>query len=66
MEERAYETIRLLPRGELEAFAVRAALHLHEHRRDSEVNRLFLVALTGFLLGALVAAAGFLFGVSLG
>lgn len=66
MEERAYEAIRRLPRGQLEAFAVRALLTLHEHRRDRDSSRVFVVALTGFLLGALVAAAGFLLGTSLG
>lgn len=66
MEERAYEAVQLWPREELEAFAVRAATHLREHRKERELSRIFLVALTGFLAGALVATAGFLFGASLG
>lgn len=66
MEERAYETVRLLPRGDLEAFAVRAALSLRDHRKELDSSRLFLAALTGFLLGALVASAGFFFGANLG
>lgn len=66
MEQQAFESVRLLPRGDLEAFAVRAALCLRDHRKELDSSRLFLVALTGFLLGALVASAGFLFGASLG
>lgn len=66
MEQRALDDIRLLPRGDLEAFAIRAALHIRHARHELEAGRLFLVALTGFLLGALVASAGFLLGANLG
>lgn len=66
MEDRAYETIRLLPRDELEAFAVRAAVHIGKSRRELESNRLFVAVLTAFVLGVLVASSGFLFGASLG
>lgn len=66
MEERTYEAIRTWPREVLEAFAMRAALHLREHQRVRDANDVFLVALTGFLAGVLVTAAGFAFGVSLG
>lgn len=65
MEERAYEAIRRLPRGQLEAFALRAVVTLHEHRNELDPSRVFLAALAGFLSGAVVAAAGFLFGTSL-
>ncbi|MCA3554265.1 hypothetical protein [Aestuariivirga sp.] len=66
MEERAFETIRLLPRRELEAFAVRAAVHIRDARREAEAGRFFSAILVGFLLGALVTSAAFLLGASLG
>lgn len=66
MEERAFESIRLLPRSELETFALRAIAHLRDSRREREAGHFFVALLTGFVLGALVAAAGFLAGASLG
>ena len=65
MEEKAFMAIRLLPREELESFAVRAALHMRESHKELESGRFFSVLLAGFALGALVAAAGFLIGASL-
>lgn len=66
MEEQAYETIRMWSREDLESFAVRAAVRLREHHRERDSNRIFIVTLAGFLAGAFVSAAGFLFGASLG
>lgn len=66
MEERSFETIRLLPRRDLEAFALRAAVHLRETRHEVESSRFFSAVLMGFLLGAIVASAAFLIGSSLG
>lgn len=66
MEQRALDEIRLLPRGDLEAFAIRAVLQIRHAQDELEAGRLFLVALTGFLLGVLVAGAGFLLGSNLG
>lgn len=66
MEEQAVNTIRLLPRSDLEAVAIRAASHLRDNRKELEASRHFLAVLTGFLLGVLVATAGFLVGASLG
>lgn len=65
MSDRAFETIRVLPRHELEAFAHRALLRIRQDSRETEVDRLFMSALVGFLIGALVTAAGFLAGASL-
>ncbi|MEI7601450.1 MAG: hypothetical protein WCJ41_19305 [Aestuariivirga sp.] len=65
MEEKAFMAIKLLPREELESFAVHAALHMRENHRELESGRCFSVLLVGFALGALVAAAGFLIGASL-
>lgn len=66
MEEQAFETIRLLPRRELEAFALRAAVHMRETQKEVESSRFFSAVLMGFMLGALVASAAFLVGSSLG
>ena len=65
MEEQAFETIRLLPRRDLEAFALRAAVHVRETRREVESTRDFSAVLMGFLLGTLVASAAFITGSSL-
>lgn len=66
MEERAIETIRLLPRSDLEAFALRAVTHMRQNRAEVEKGHFFSAVLMGFLLGALVASAAFLVGTSLG
>ena len=66
MKESAFEAIRLMPRDELETFAVRAALQLRSDRGAIESENAFLTVLIGFLLGAIVAASGFLLGVGLG
>lgn len=65
MKESAFEAIRLMPRDELETFAVRAALQLSNDRGTIESENAFLTVLIGFLLGAIVAASGFLLGVGL-
>jgi hypothetical protein len=66
MEERAVETIRHLPRGDLEAFALRAVAYMRQNQKDVENSHFFSAVLMGFLLGALVASAAFLVGASLG
>jgi hypothetical protein len=65
MEQSALEAIRMMPREELESFAVRAAVRLRNDRGEIESANAFLAVLTGFLLGAIVAAAGFLLGLGL-
>ncbi len=65
MTESALEAVRLMPRDELENFAVRAALQLRRNRGEIEAGNLFLAVLIGFLLGAVVAASGFLVGLGL-
>lgn len=65
MTESALETVRLMPRDELETFAVHAATQLRRNRGEIEAGNLFLAALLGFLLGAIVAASGFLLGLGL-
>jgi hypothetical protein len=65
MTESAFETVRHMSRDELESFAIRAALQLRRHRGEAEAGNLFLAVLMGFLLGAIVAASGFLLGLGL-
>ena len=65
MEERAFETVRLMRREELEEFAVRAALQIRNYRREVQAGDDFVAVLLGFLLGAMVAASGLLFGLCL-
>jgi len=66
MEHSALNAIRMMPREELESFAVRAALQLRSDRGEIESANAFVAVLTGFLLGAIVASAGFLAGLGLG
>ena len=65
MEDRAFDAIRLLPRGELEALTIRALVRMRASRIEAESGRFFSAVLMGFLLGALVASAAFLLGSSL-
>jgi hypothetical protein len=65
MEQSAFEAIRMMPRDELESFAVRAAVQLRSDRGEIETANAFVAVLTGFLLGAIVAASGFLLGIGL-
>ena len=65
MDDRTIETIRLLPRGELEAIAWRAMMRLRDSRKDAAAGEFFSAILLGFLLGALVASAAFLLGSGL-
>jgi hypothetical protein len=66
MKQNAFDAVRLMPREDLERFAVRAAVELRSHRSEIEAGNVFLAILVGFLLGASVAAAGFLLGLGLG
>ena len=65
MDEESLEKIRHLPRPDLESFAVRAVLHIHSSREETDSRLFFNAALFGFLLGAVVAFSGFLLGVGL-
>ena len=66
MIERAFETIRRLPREELEEFAVRTALQVRMERRESSAADYFVAVIIGFMLGTLVAVSGFLVGAGIG
>lgn len=65
MKESAFEAVKLMPRDELEDFAVRAALQLRGYRGEIEAGNDFLAILIGFLLGAIVAASGLFLGLGL-
>lgn len=65
MEERAFETLKLMRRDELEEFAVRAALQVRSHRREIEAGNDFIAVLVGFLMGAVVSASGLILGLGL-
>lgn len=66
MKESGFDAIRLMPREELETLAVRAALQLRSDRGVIQAENAFLTVLISFLLGAIVAASGFLLGLGLG
>lgn len=62
MQERLFETIRRLPRTELDSSADQAASDVSSQDKIADSGRLFTAILVGFLLGALVASSGFLLG----
>ena len=66
MTTNAYQSLQSLPREQLEDYAMRAALRIRMDRRDMSAGDYFVAVITGFMLGALVAASGFLAGASLG
>lgn len=65
MHEQGFSNVRELSRENLEDLAVRAVLQLQADRRDAAPNSYFMAVLSGFMIGALVAAAGFLLGSGL-
>lgn len=66
MTTNAYQSLQSLPREQLEDYAIRAALRIRMDRQDMSAGDYFVAVITGFMLGALVAASGFLAGASLG
>ena len=65
MKETAINILRLMPREELESFAIRAATQVRSDRNEIEAGNVFIAVLIGFLLGAIVAASGFILGLGL-
>ena len=65
MKENVLDAVRIMTRDQLEALAVHAALQLRGNRKEIESGNVFLAVLIGFLLGAIVAASGFLLGLGL-
>lgn len=54
-----------LPRDRLEELTYRALLDLQDLRRSASPNGFFFAVATGFLIGATVAAGGFILGALL-
>jgi hypothetical protein len=65
MYEQGFSKVRELSRENLEDLAVRAVLQLQADRRDAAPNSYFTALLSGFMIGTLVAAAGFLIGAGI-
>lgn len=65
MHEQGFSNVRELSRESLEDLAVRAVLQLQADRRDAAPNSYFMAVLSGFMIGTLVAGAGFLIGAGL-
>lgn len=59
------KALQELPRERLEALTYRALMDLQELRRNASPNGFFLALATGFLIGATVAAGGFILGALL-
>jgi hypothetical protein len=57
--------VHQLSRRDLEALARRALAEAHELRQQIAPNGLFNAVAMGFVLGAVVATAGFLLGASI-
>jgi hypothetical protein len=65
MHEQGISKVRQLSRENLEDLAIRAVLQLQVERRETLPNRYFMAVLSGFMIGTLVAASGFLIGAGL-
>ncbi len=66
MNEKAFDQVSRLSRDDLEDFAVRAAIEIKRARDDARAADRFSQIVTGFVLGAIVAASAVLFGVLVG
>ncbi|MFT3988544.1 hypothetical protein [Aestuariivirga sp.] len=58
-------SVQDLPRAQLEEFAIRAAMEARALRASERPNRFFHVLMTGFIIGAALAGAGFLTGAAI-
>ena len=65
MRDQAFANVRELSRENLEDLAIRAVLQLQADRREASPNSYFMAVLSGFMIGTLVAATGFLIGAGL-
>jgi hypothetical protein len=54
--------LSVLSRRELEDFAVKAAVQLRLEKQNREQDKQLTSVLTGFVLGAVIVALGFVFG----
>lgn len=62
MIEQTFDTVRGMSRENLEELAVRAVIRMRQEKREQAANNAFFLILSGFMLGTLVAATGFLLG----
>lgn len=60
MTDRTIEGVRELSREHLEELAIQAIIRIRQDKQERSRNAAFLAVLTGFMLGSLVAAGGFL------
>jgi hypothetical protein len=65
MRDQGFANVRELSRENLEDLAIRAVLQLQAERRETAPNSYFMAVLSGFMIGTLVAGAGFLIGAGL-
>ena len=66
MDNPTFEKIRDLSRDNLEDLAIRAIIQIRQDKQDRAGSAMFMAVLSGFMLGALVAASGFLTGLAFG
>ncbi|MFN4140578.1 hypothetical protein [Aestuariivirga sp.] len=66
MDENVARAVSMMPRNDLERFALRAAVQLQLNRSELQAGESFLTLLTGFFIGVVVAVSGFLVGAGLG
>ena len=64
MSNHTFEKVRDLSRENLEDLAIRAIIQIRQDKQDRAGHATFVAVLSGFMLGALVAASGFLTGLA--
>ena len=65
MSNRTFDKVRDLSRENLEDLAIRAIIQSRQDKQDRAGHATFVAVLSGFMLGALVAASGFVTGLAL-
>jgi hypothetical protein len=64
MHEQTFDKLRGLSRDHLEDLAIRAIIQIRQDKQEKARNTSFLAIWSGFMLGSLVAASGFLAGLA--
>lgn len=64
MSDRTIEGVRELSREHLEELTVRAIIRIRHDKQERSRNAAFMAVLTGFMLGSLVVAGGFVAGIA--
>ena len=65
MSNHTLEKLRDLSRENLEDLAIRAIIRIRQDKHEKASHTAFVAVLSGFMLGSLVAAFGFLAGLAL-